>query len=132
MVHDGVGAAVKALLLQDLADGRGRQSLRISDDDDAVLLGGPSAPGGGLLGLLNGCVCDALDAVPEGQQGLLGLDEDGVQFLDKAVDGIGVPSWMEIQFKTTTTALKEAGEDEFIETETADAVRFTKPRGAKE
>ena len=38
---------VKALLLQDLADGRGRQSLRISDDDDAVLLGGPSAPGGG-------------------------------------------------------------------------------------
>lgn len=49
-----------------------------------------------------------------------------------ALEGIGFPSWMEIQFKTTTTALKEAGEDEFIETETADAVRFTKPRGGKE
>jgi hypothetical protein len=34
--------------------------------------------------------------------------------------------------KTTTTALKEWGATDFIETSTADAVRFTKPRGAKE
>lgn len=49
-----------------------------------------------------------------------------------ALEGIGFPGWMEIQFKTTTTALKEAGEDEFIDTVTGDAVRFTKPRGSKE
>lgn len=49
-----------------------------------------------------------------------------------ALQEIGFPSWLEISFKTTTTALKEAGEDEFIDTVTCDAVRFTKPRGTKE
>ena len=49
-----------------------------------------------------------------------------------ALEGIGFPSWLEVTFKTTTTALKEAGKEEFIDTVTGDAVRFTKPRGSKE
>ena len=49
-----------------------------------------------------------------------------------ALESIGFPSWLEINFKTTTTALKEAGKEEFIDTVTGDAVRFTKPRGTKE
>lgn len=49
-----------------------------------------------------------------------------------ALESIGFPSWLEVSFKTTTTALKEAGAEEFIDTTTADAVRFTKPRAGKE
>ena len=48
-----------------------------------------------------------------------------------ALQEIGFPGWLEINFKTTTTALKEAGEEEFIDTTTAYAVRFTKPRVEK-
>ena len=49
-----------------------------------------------------------------------------------ALERIGLPGWLEVNFKTTTTALKEAGQDEFVQTVTGDAVRFTKPRGEKE
>ena len=52
--------------------------------------------------------------------------------VNAALEGIGLPTCLEVEFKTTTGALKEAGEDEFVQTTTADAVRFTKPRKAKE
>ena len=52
--------------------------------------------------------------------------------VNAALEGIGLPTCLKVEFKTTTGALKEAGEDEFVQTTTADAVRFTKPRGAKE
>ena len=53
------------------------------------------------------------------------------QRVHAALEGIGFPGWLEVMFKTTTTALKEAGEDEFVETTKEDAVRFTKPRKAE-
>ncbi len=49
-----------------------------------------------------------------------------------AAHDAGLPAYVDVVLKTTTTALKEWGATDFIETSTADAVRFTKPRGAKE
>jgi len=46
----------------------------------------------------------------------------------KALQEIGVPEWLTVEFKTTTTALKEAGEDKFVNVTATDTVRFTKPR----
>lgn len=44
----------------------------------------------------------------------------------------GLPDWVDVTLKATATAAKEAGADEFIETTTAETVRFTKPRANKE
>jgi len=44
----------------------------------------------------------------------------------------GVPDWIEVNLKTTATAIKEAGATEFLDTTITDTVRFTKPRGGKE
>ena len=49
-----------------------------------------------------------------------------------AAHDAGLPAYVDVLLKTTTTALKEWGATDFIQTSTADAVRFTKPRGAKE
>jgi hypothetical protein len=49
-----------------------------------------------------------------------------------AAHDAGLPAYVDVVLKTTTTALKEWGATDFIETSTADAVRFTKPRGTKE
>ena len=51
--------------------------------------------------------------------------------VNAALEGIGLPGWLEVDFKTTTTALKEAGANLFVQTTVADAVRFTKPRKAE-
>ena len=49
-----------------------------------------------------------------------------------ALQEIGFPGWMQINFKTTTTALKEAEATDLLDVTTGDAVRFTKPRAGKE
>ena len=62
-------------------------------------------------------------------------DEVDRLYLDVATSAAhdaGLPAYIDVVLKTNTTALKEWGATELIETETGDAVRFTKPRGAKE
>lgn len=46
----------------------------------------------------------------------------------------GLPDCIDVELKTTTTRLKEAGEEfeQYISVETAPSVRFGKPRAAKE
>ena len=46
----------------------------------------------------------------------------------------GLPDWVEVVLKTTTTELREAGGDalEYLEETTTPSVRFTKPRASKE
>ena len=60
------------------------------------------------------------------------LDRIWLDIATSAARSAGLPDYVDIQLKTTTTALKEADATEFIQTSTADAVRFTKPRGTKE
>lgn len=60
------------------------------------------------------------------------LDRIYLDIATSAARAAGLPDYVEVQLKTTTTALKEADATEFIQTSTADAVRFTKPRGGKE
>ena len=60
------------------------------------------------------------------------LDRIYLDIATSAARAAGLPDYVEVQLKTTTTALKEADATEFIQTTTADAVRFTKPRGGKE
>lgn len=53
---------------------------------------------------------------------------------EHAVRLAGIPTWVGIQLKATTTELNAAGGDAlgFIETTTTETCRFTKPRAAKE
>ena len=46
----------------------------------------------------------------------------------------GLPGWIHLEMKTTTTELKEAGEDAaaFLETTSTPSLGFTKPRAAKD
>lgn len=67
------------------------------------------------------------------------LREDALNdaYLDKATAAIraaGIPDCIDVKLVTTTTRLKEAGDEfaDFVEVTTAPAVRFTKPRNPKE
>lgn len=60
------------------------------------------------------------------------LDKAYLDIASSAAHAAGLPAYVDVVLKTTTTALKEWGATDFIETSTADAVRFTKPRGTKE
>lgn len=51
---------------------------------------------------------------------------------ESAARAAGVPDYIEVNLKTTATALKEAGATEMLDTTYTDTVRFTKPRAAKE
>ena len=58
-------------------------------------------------------------------------------FLEKAQVGArmnGLPDWVEVQLKTTTTELREAGGEAlaFLEETTTPTITFTKPRASKE
>lgn len=67
------------------------------------------------------------------------LNEDALNnaYLDRATEAIraaGIPDCIDVKLVTTTTRLKEAGDEfaYFVEVTTAPAVRFTKPRNPKE
>ena len=60
------------------------------------------------------------------------LDRIYLDVASSAAHAAGLPDYVDVVLKTTTTALKDAEATEFIQTSTADAVRFTKPRGSKE
>ena len=49
-----------------------------------------------------------------------------------AAHDAGLPAYIDVVLKTNTTALKEWGATDLLDVTTGDAVRFTKPRGAKE
>lgn len=51
---------------------------------------------------------------------------------ESAARAAGVPDWIEVNLKTTATAVKEAGATELLDTTVTDTVRFTKPRAAKD
>ena len=62
-------------------------------------------------------------------------DEMDRLYLDiatSAAHDAGLPAYIDVVLKANTTTLKEWGATELIDTVTGDAVRFTKPRGAKE
>jgi len=56
------------------------------------------------------------------------LDRLYLDIARAAAHDAGLPEWVDITLKTTATAAREAGAEEFLDTTTADAVRFTKPR----
>ena len=60
------------------------------------------------------------------------LDRLYLAIVTSAAREAGLPDYVDVQLKTTTTALKEADATDLIEVATGDAVRFTKPRNAKE
>ena len=60
------------------------------------------------------------------------LDRLYLAIVTSAAREAGLPDYVDVQLKTTTTALKEADATDLIEVATGDAVRFTKPRNATE
>ena len=60
------------------------------------------------------------------------LDRLYLAIVTSAARDAGLPDFVDVQLKTTTTALKEAEATDLLDVTTGDAVRFTKPRGAKE
>ena len=60
------------------------------------------------------------------------IDRLYLDIASSAAHAAGLPDFVDVVLKTTTTALKDADATEFINTTTGDAVRFTKPRGGKE
>lgn len=58
------------------------------------------------------------------------LDEAYLPLAKKAIADAGLPAWLDVKLKATTTGLREAGGDAlaFLEETTAPAIRFTKPR----
>ena len=62
-------------------------------------------------------------------------DEVDRLYLDVATSAAhdaGLPAYIDVVLKTNTTALKEWGATDLLDVTKADAVRFTKPRKAKE
>lgn len=64
-------------------------------------------------------------------------DELNASFLELAQVGArmnGLPDWVDVQLKTTTTELRDAGGDAlaYLEETSTPSVRFTKPRAGKE
>ena len=62
------------------------------------------------------------------------LDNKYLEKVTKAARKAGLPDCVDVALKTNATRLQEAGEKmaEFVEVETNPAVKFTKPRAAKE
>ena len=60
------------------------------------------------------------------------LDRLYLAIVTSAAREAGLPDYVDVQLKTTTTALKEADATDLLDVTIGDAVRFTKPRGAKE
>ena len=60
------------------------------------------------------------------------LDRLYLDIVTSAARAAGLPDFVDVQLKTTTTALKEANAPDLLEVTTGDAVRFTKPRAGKE
>ena len=60
------------------------------------------------------------------------MDRLYLDIATSAAHDAGLPAYIDVVLKTNTTALKEWGATDLLEVTTGDAVRFTKPRGAKE
>lgn len=62
------------------------------------------------------------------------LDDAYLEAVTAAARAAGLPDCVDVALKTTTTRLKEAGEDmaAFVEVESSPSVKFTKPRAVKE
>ncbi|MBR0246031.1 MAG: siphovirus Gp157 family protein [Bacteroidales bacterium] len=62
------------------------------------------------------------------------LDKKYLEKVTKAARKAGLPDCVDVALKTNATRLQEAGEKmaEFVEVATSPAVKFTKPRAAKE
>ena len=56
------------------------------------------------------------------------LDRIWLDIATSAAHDAGLPAYVDVVLRTTTTMLKEWGATEFISTNTKDTVRFTKPR----
>lgn len=60
------------------------------------------------------------------------INEDWLLTVEAAARAAGLPACIDVELKTNATRLKEDGYLNYIDTVTADAVRFNKPRAAKE
>ena len=60
------------------------------------------------------------------------LDRLYLDIATSAAHDAGLPAYVDVVLKTTTTALKEWGATDLLDITKADTVRFTKPRGGKE
>ena len=60
------------------------------------------------------------------------LDRAYLDMVTEAARKAGLPDYVDVQLKATTSALKEAFATDLLDVTKADAVRFTKPRAAKE
>ena len=60
------------------------------------------------------------------------LDRAYLDMVTEAARKAGLPDYVDVQLKTTTSALKEAFAYDLLDITTNDAVRFTKPRAGKE
>ena len=62
------------------------------------------------------------------------LDAAYLDLVTEAARAAGLPGCIDVELKTTTSRLNEAGEDfaVFVDVETSDTVKFTKPRKAAE
>ena len=62
------------------------------------------------------------------------LDDAYLDLVTEAARAAGLPGCIDVELKTTTSRLNEAGEDfaVFVDVETSDTVKFTKPRKAAE
>ena len=62
------------------------------------------------------------------------LDDAYLEAVTAAARAAGLPECVDVALKTTTTRLKEAGEEmaAFVDVESSPSVKFTKPRAVKE
>lgn len=66
------------------------------------------------------------------------ISVDWLGNVNAAARNIGLPEYIDVELKTTATRIKDYARnhmgrgEEYLVTETGDAVRFTKPRGSKE
>ena len=63
------------------------------------------------------------------------LDEHYLEVAQVGARMNGLPDWVDVQIKTTTTALREAGDEnalDFLEETSTPSLTFTKPRANKE
>lgn len=60
------------------------------------------------------------------------LDADWQEVATKAVRDAGLPDCIDVALKTNATRLTDAGFDNYVNRETSDTCKFTKPRAAKE
>ena len=60
------------------------------------------------------------------------IEQDWGAIAEDAFREAGLPDWLHITFKSSVKELQEADADNYLETTTAPALGFTKPRAAKE